>query len=137
MRRLLSVTFGCLLSAAVAFSTQVAERFEVVSIKTVEANSAAAAAGVRGGGGRCGAMGPTIDPSRITITNTCIYHVIAWAYGIRMPGDLALISSEPTWVRSDQYVIEATFPQQSGPDGSTSPLVESALRDSRVQHAAK
>jgi uncharacterized protein (TIGR03435 family) len=89
--------------------------------------------GVRGGAGPNGCAGgvpPQIDPKRFATTNKYVYTLIAWAFfgnfgPCQNVSVLNLIQGGPSWIKSDQYTIEATIP-----DGvfSTTPT----LRDPKL-----
>jgi uncharacterized protein (TIGR03435 family) len=93
------------------------DRFEVVSIRRSDPN---AGAGQRGAPGTasygCAGNGPTVDPGRIIFNNQNLYTLVTMAYGFDCVRamSLGLISGGPTFVGTDQYVIQATIPKEAG-----------------------
>jgi uncharacterized protein (TIGR03435 family) len=111
------------------------EKFEVVSIRPMDPNTPVGRGGRAPGNGGCGGGGPQINPGRVVFSNNKVFTLIAWAYGMEC-GDayqFGLISGEPLWTRSEQFMIQATFPQNSdmaaaearGPLSPGGPLVKS------------
>ena len=110
------------------------ETFEVGSVRI--GVPPPAGTGVRGGAGPNGCAGGVpaqINPKRFAATNKYVYTLITWAFfgsfgspePCRNVSVLNLIQGGPSWIKSDQYTIEATIP-----DGafSTAPT----LRDPKL-----
>src|SRR4051812_14874334 len=61
-----------------------------------------------------GQSGLQIDPGRLTATNTTLFAMITWAYGIRyscfIVSDEGLVSGGPKWVVTDRFDVQATIP---------------------------
>lgn len=109
--------------------------FDVVSIRT-RPGGAGGGGGPRGQGGGSGGFGkctgnnPQIDPGRFAATNTGIYYLITYAYGLSaaasfnvtsrcMEGaERRLLSGGPDWIDSDTFDIEGTIAE--GPPVFTS-----------------
>jgi uncharacterized protein (TIGR03435 family) len=55
-----------------------------------------------------------IDPGRFIATNTTLYAMITWAYGIRyscfIVSDKGLLSGGPKWILTDRFDVQATIP---------------------------
>jgi uncharacterized protein (TIGR03435 family) len=55
-----------------------------------------------------------IDPGRLIATNTTLYAMITWAYGIRyscfIVSDKGLLSGGPKWILTDRFDVQATIP---------------------------
>jgi uncharacterized protein (TIGR03435 family) len=93
------------------------EAFEVVSIKPSGPGGSGSGRGGPGGGtGGCRGGVPQINPGRIVLNNNSLYTLIAWAYGLDCDNATAsgLISGGPEWIKSDQWVIQATIPETAG-----------------------
>jgi uncharacterized protein (TIGR03435 family) len=109
------------------------DRFEAVSIRQLNPSDRSVGVGRGGGGlpggGGCGGNPPRITPGRIVFGNTRIFAVIAWAYGFKCgeASKVDLISGAPPWVKSDQFVIQATFPENS----NVRPPADELLVDSK------
>jgi uncharacterized protein (TIGR03435 family) len=102
--------------------------FETASIRPTNRN-APAPDGARGGGG--GGAGPEgcgngviqVDPGRFVMTGMTLQGLIAWAYpewieargGCVLAGSANLLSGGPSWVKSDQYDVQATMPKGTPP----------------------
>jgi bla regulator protein BlaR1 len=94
-------------------SAEVPRAFDVASVRPSDpANS-----GGRGGISpfpACGGGTLQIDPGRFVATNTTLYTLITWAYGIRyscfIVNDADLLSGGPGWVLTDRFDIQATIP---------------------------
>jgi uncharacterized protein (TIGR03435 family) len=81
--------------------------FEVASIKARRDNASPFPV--------CGGKnGLQIDPGRLTATNTTLYAMITWAYGIRyscfIVSDEGLLSGGPKWVLTDGFDVQANIP---------------------------
>jgi uncharacterized protein (TIGR03435 family) len=92
--------------------------FELVSIRLTDPNG-----GIPGARGRpgtasygCAGNGPTVDPGRIVFNNQNLYTLVTMAYGFTciQAMSLGLISGGPSFVGTDQYVIEVTIPKDAG-----------------------
>ena len=61
-----------------------------------------------------GQSGLRIDSGRLTATNTTLYAIITWAYGIRYTcfevGDQGFLSGGPKWVLADGFDLPARIP---------------------------
>ncbi len=80
--------------------------FDVASIKPLgDSGSFAPVCGAR--------SGLQLTPGRLTATNTSLFALITWAYGIGyscfIVSDEGLVSGGPKWVVSERYDIQATF----------------------------
>jgi uncharacterized protein (TIGR03435 family) len=97
------------------------ETFEVVSIRLAHQGTAP---GARGGGGNnvgptgCAADPPEVNPRRFALADTNVWSLLTIAYsGNPFPQGCAdltalnLISGGPSWIRSDKWDIQATFPE--------------------------
>jgi uncharacterized protein (TIGR03435 family) len=103
------------------------EAFETVSIRmrpgTGGGGGQRGAAGSAGGFGKCNSKTPQVDPSRFSSTNSGIYYLITYAYGLYSTSnadflgrclssaELKLLSGGPDWVDDDWFDVEATIPE--------------------------
>jgi uncharacterized protein (TIGR03435 family) len=85
--------------------------FDAVSIKPLASGTGVGRGGGAPGGG-CSGASPDITPDRIVFENNSVFRLIAWAYGLNcgVANNQGLITGAPPWARSDQFVIQATFP---------------------------
>lgn len=119
-------TFGtAILTAARPAQATTAQRsgetnafFEAVSIKPSDQNGGGpnsegrGGIGVARGGGGCGGGPVEITPGRVVFSRHTVFRLIAWAYGLdcSLANLQGLIIGAPAWARSDQFVVQATFP---------------------------
>jgi Protein of unknown function (DUF3738) len=123
---------------AVASTTAAPARFETVSIRQ-SIPERDLPLGARGGPGGCKGSAPQADPGRIVLNNNSVYTLIAWAYGLECHKAKAygLISGGPSWVGTDQWVIQAIIPEASGLQLSTGVVLpypgRSPISDPKLQ----
>jgi uncharacterized protein (TIGR03435 family) len=90
------------------------ETFEVISIRL----SSNLPDGARGGPVPygCAGNGPTVDPGRIVFNNQNLYTLAAMAndFNCIQAMSLGLITGGPSFVATDQYLIEVTIPKEAG-----------------------
>jgi uncharacterized protein (TIGR03435 family) len=84
----------------------------------------------------CGAQsGLRLSPDRLTATNTTLFALITWAYGIGyscfIVSDQGLVSGGPKWVVSERFDVQATFP------AGTPAYTEQQLQDGRAPEIQK
>ena len=120
-------------SAQATTSQEVDDRkavFDAVSIKPLDPNTPVGREGLAPGSGGCGGGPPELTPGRIVFNNNRVFTLIAWAYGLdcSVASKLGLIAGVPLWARSDQFVIQATFPSNSS---VRAPLIPTVVRPSR------
>jgi uncharacterized protein (TIGR03435 family) len=86
--------------------------FDVVSIRLSNGNLPQGARG-SGAGYGCAGNGPTVDPGRITFNNQNLYTLVTMAYDFNciQAMSLGLVSGGPSFVGTDQYVIQVTIPK--------------------------
>src|SRR5262249_38516388 len=62
----------------------------------------------------CGGYRMQTDPAQFRATNTTVYKLITWAFGIRyrcyIVNDAGLLSGGPKWVLTERFDIQATIP---------------------------
>jgi uncharacterized protein (TIGR03435 family) len=133
--------------------------FEPVSIRPSGTVVAAPAPGARGGGDAnsrpnkegCsfGSMGWTVqlDPGRLAITRSTLFHLIAWAYPVggvpaknaisacSQAGGMGLISGGPEWIKTDLWDIQAGIPEGvlSGKPSPVDPKIQEMLQTLLVE----
>jgi uncharacterized protein (TIGR03435 family) len=120
-------------SAQATTSQEVRDRnafFDAVSIKPLDPNTSVGRGGLAPGSGGCGGGPPELSPGRIVFNNNKVFTLIAWAYGLDcgVASKLGLITGVPLWARSDQFVIQATFPSNVS---VPVPLIPTVVRSSR------
>lgn len=61
-----------------------------------------------------GRIGLQIAPGRFTATNTTLFNMITWAYGIGyscfIVSEQELVTGGPKWILTDRFDVQATFP---------------------------
>jgi uncharacterized protein (TIGR03435 family) len=80
-----------------------------------------------------------IDPGQFRVTNTTLYTLITWAYGIRhscfIATEFGLITGGPGWVLSDRFDLQARIPAGTPPSTreqfleGRAPLLQTMLRN--------
>jgi uncharacterized protein (TIGR03435 family) len=126
------------LLAQTASPKYVVDRFDVVSIKPVQA-------GARSGRGLlrvplrsyCDGDVPQADPGRIALNNN-LYTLITMAYGLNcLSSSVAdLVSGGSEWAKTDRWAIQAVIPEADGSPLSTEKcrsVCRAWFRDPRVQ----
>jgi uncharacterized protein (TIGR03435 family) len=108
--------------------------FEPISIRP-SGPAASPGGAVRGGGGGAnsrptkegcsfGSLGWSVrlDPGRVAVSRTTVFHLIAWAYPVQavpaqneflaclLAGDMGLVSGGPDWIKTDMWDIQAGIP---------------------------
>lgn len=119
-----TLAFAITLIAAVLGAAAAAPKFEVASVKPVDANSGPGASKSENGAGRAGTGLPLqVDHGRYAYTSS-LFAFILQAYGIQTcdPNlDCAFVSGGPDWLRNDKFEIQAKIPDGT-PDYTTGQL---------------